>query len=655
MRKKGMRFLSLLMTFVLLISSVFCFPLSASAATIGKTTAYVNLRTGAGTGYSIIETVPQGAQITITDTSNKSWYRITAPSGKSGYMCSDYIQIIGESSDSGSISGVKYSARTTAYVNLRRGAGTNYSSILVVPQGATITVLAKTTSSWYQVQYGSYVGYMYAQYIQITGTIGTATATPKPTATPTAKPSTTPTATPKPTATPNPAAAQTGKTTAYVNLRSGAGTGYSIYLTVPQGATITVLDTSNPNWYKVKYSSYTGYMSSQYIQIQKAATPTPAPTPTPKPIGTAKTTAALNIRKGPGTSYASLGVLPSGTTVTVIEKCSNGWYRVKTAANVYGYCSGDYLKVTLGTATPTPKPTATPTPKPTASPTPKPTTAIALGKATTYVNLRQGPGTNYTILVTMPTDGAIKIFDMSNPDWYYVQYNTYTGYVCSDYVKITSYLTATPTPSPTPTPSEDLTIPSTSTLNIIQQYATKNDCYITNTRIRVEGLMLHSVGAGQPSAKAFADSFNTYNPDGREVCPHAFLQSDGTVYQILPWNMRGWHAGGTANNTHIGVEMCEPSSIIYSSSNSFYCVNTGAAIAYVAGTYTTATELFAELCVAYELDPLEKGVIISHSEGSYTGVASAHGDPEHLWDALGTSYTMDTFRRDIAKRVAAMK
>ena len=368
MRKKGMRFLSLLMTFVLLISSVFCFPLSASAATIGKTTAYVNLRTGAGTGYSIIETIPQGAQITITDTSNKSWYRITAPSGKSGYMCSDYIQIIGESSDSGSISGVKYSARTTAYVNLRRGAGTNYSSILVVPQGATITVLAKTTSSWYQVQYGSYVGYMYAQYIQITGTIGTATATPKPTATPTAKPSTTPTATPKPTATPNPAAAQTGKTTAYVNLRSGAGTGYSIYLTVPQGATITVLDTSNPNWYKVKYSSYTGYMSSQYIQIQKAATPTPAPTPTPKPIGTAKTTAALNIRKGPGTSYASLGVLPSGATVTVIEKCSNGWYRVKTAANVYGYCSGDYLKVTLGTATPTPKPTATPTPKPTTAP-----------------------------------------------------------------------------------------------------------------------------------------------------------------------------------------------------------------------------------------------------------------------------------------------
>ena len=35
----------------------------------------------------------------------------------------------------------------------------------------------------------------------------------------------------------------------------------------------------------------------------------------------------------------------------------------------------------------------------------------------------------------------------------------------------------------------------------------------------------------------------------------------GDIYQTLPWNHRGWHGGGSSNNTHIGVEMCEPAAI----------------------------------------------------------------------------------------------
>ena len=78
---------------------------------------------------------------------------------------------------------------------------------------------------------------------------------------------------------------------------------------------------------------------------------------------------------------------------------------------------------------------------------------------------------------------------------------------------------------------------NTAGLTVIEQYATQNDCYITGKAITVKGLMLHSVGAAQPSAKVYAEQFNTFQPNGREVCPHAFLQADGTVYQILPWEM----------------------------------------------------------------------------------------------------------------------
>ena len=46
------------------------------------------------------------------------------------------------------------------------------------------------------------------------------------------------------------------------------------------------------------------------------------------------------------------------------------------------------------------------------------------------------------------------------------------------------------------------------------------------------------------------------------ACVHGFIDgNDGTIYQTLPWNHRGWHGGGSSNNTHIGVEMCEPACI----------------------------------------------------------------------------------------------
>jgi hypothetical protein len=64
-------------------------------------------------------------------------------------------------------------------------------------------------------------------------------------------------------------------------------------------------------------------------------------------------------------------------------------------------------------------------------------------------------------------------------------------------------------------------------------------------------------------------------------------------------------------------------------------------------TYKSAVELFAYLCKEYALNPLADGVILSHSEGYKRGLASNHGDPEHLWKGLNLPYTMDGFRADV--------
>ena len=198
-------------------------------------------------------------------------------------------------------------------------------------------------------------------------------------------------------------------------------------------------------------------------------------------------------------------------------------------------------------------------------------------------------------------------------------------------------------------------IPGTDHLNIVQQYVEENKCYITNEPLEVKGLMLHSIGVELPNAQIFARNYNTAYPFGSAICTHAFLQSDGTVYQILPWDIVSWHSGGSANETHIGIEMCEPDTIVYTDVSTFYCTDEQAAKTYVVGAYDTAVSLFAELCMEYNLDPLEEGVILSHAEGNELGVASDHGDPEHLWKGLGLPYTMDTFRADVAARIAALQ
>lgn len=161
--------------------------------------------------------------------------------------------------------------------------------------------------------------------------------------------------------------------------------------------------------------------------------------------------------------------------------------------------------------------------------------------------------------------------------------------------------------------------------------------------------MLHSVGCPQPSAQVFVNSWNSAD---KSVCVHAFIDANtGDVYQTLPWEYRGWHCGsgpnGSGNNTHIGVEMCEPACIRYTGGARFTCSNVEEARAAVRRTYESAVQLFAELCERFRFDPLADGVILSHEEGHKRGIANNHGDPVHLWNQLNMGYTMDGFRKAV--------
>lgn len=181
-------------------------------------------------------------------------------------------------------------------------------------------------------------------------------------------------------------------------------------------------------------------------------------------------------------------------------------------------------------------------------------------------------------------------------------------------------------------------------MNLHTLIFTENACYKAGGKIKPKGIMVHSTGANNPWLKRYVGpddgllGRNAYNnhwnqPMSRNVCVHGFIGklADGSVatYQTLPWDHRGWHAGGAANNTHIGFEICEDG------------LND---TTYFKKVYAEAVELCAYLCRMYELTEND---IIDHSTGYDLGVASNHGDVMHWLPRHGK--TMDSFRADVKK------
>ena len=413
-----------------------------------KTTEYVNFRSGPGTNYNSKGVIALGTTVTVTDTSNAQWYAVRLSNGSTGYIFAEYISFTGSNTPSATAAptqapsnGSEQAAKTTEYVNFRSGPGTNYSSKGVIALGTTVTVTDTSNSEWYAVRLSNgSTGYIFAQYLKLNNS-SSATATPAPSG-----------------------SEQSAKTTEYVNFRSGPGTNYSSKGVIALGATVTVTDTSNSEWYAVRLSNgSTGYIFAQYLKLNSSSSATATPAPTQAPSGSeqsAKTTEYVNFRSGPGTNYSSKGVIASGTTVTVTDRSNSQWYAVRLANGSTGYIFAQYLKVT-GTSSATPTPTQAPS-----------NDGTVQAKLTADVNLRRGAGTNYGVIKVIGTGTTVTVTDASNSQWYKVKLSDGTeGYLFSEYLKVTSgdINSAKPsaTPKPTPAPSNGtVQAKTTSDLNV---------------------------------------------------------------------------------------------------------------------------------------------------------------------------------------------
>jgi hypothetical protein len=185
-------------------------------------------------------------------------------------------------------------------------------------------------------------------------------------------------------------------------------------------------------------------------------------------------------------------------------------------------------------------------------------------------------------------------------------------------------------------------------MNLHTCILTQNNCYKAGRTIIPKGIMVHSTGANNPNLRRYvgpddgllgpasSNNWNTAKPGGISVCVHGFIGklADGSIatYQTLPWNMRSWHAGGSANDTHIGFEICEDGLTDAS---------------YFSAVYQEAIDLCVYLCQHYGLAEQN---IICHSEGYKLGIASNHGDVMHWFPKHGKS--MSTFRAAVKTTLA---
>jgi len=190
-------------------------------------------------------------------------------------------------------------------------------------------------------------------------------------------------------------------------------------------------------------------------------------------------------------------------------------------------------------------------------------------------------------------------------------------------------------------------------MRMYQQFLTQNDCYRAGEPLIPAGVMIHSTGANNPKVSRYVpgdavlgrntagNHWDQSNAAWREKfgvplnkCVHAFVGklADGGVgtVQTLPWTMKGWHAGGSANDSYIGFEICEDGL---------------EDAAYFAQVYQEAVALTAHLCGLFGLDPKKAGMVISHAEGSRMGIASNHADVDHWFSRFGV--TMEQFRMDV--------
>ena len=268
---------------------------NAYASNIGTVTASsLNVRSGPSTSYTVVTTVKKNDKVNILQSSN-GWYKIETSSGKQGWVSSSYISASNSNTNNSTNNNTQSNIAivNTDGLNFRNGAGTSYSIIKVLNKGEKVEVISES-NGWSKVKHDSRLGYVASQYIDKATTNYTIKEV----------------------------------NTDGLNVRTGPSTSYATIGKLNKGTRVEVISES-AGWSKINYNNKTAYVSSGYLKAVSTSTPDTKPEDTTQQYKEIKVvnTDGLNVRKGPSTSYESIGKIDKGTSVEVISE-SDGWSKI---------------------------------------------------------------------------------------------------------------------------------------------------------------------------------------------------------------------------------------------------------------------------------------------------------------------------------------
>lgn len=297
---------------------------------VGEIVTYdVNLRVKPDYSSEILTIIKVGQKVEIISVDGD--FAKVKFNGKTGYVVSKYVKRINEDNTSDNskepeddkplekpekptVTTKKGTVVNATTLNIRSGPGTSYNVIAKLKKGDSVSIL-ESKNGWHKINIsGNKTGWVSGDYIKISENVENSNDNSTSIVT-----------------------NETGTVTATVlNVRSGAGTSYSIVTKINKGNKVNIIESKN-GWYKIKTSNgKIGWVSGDYIKIDNVSNTT---SPKVKVV----TATVLNIRSGAGTNYSIVTKVNKGDKLTILES-RNGWSKVKTANGKTGWASNDYLK-----------------------------------------------------------------------------------------------------------------------------------------------------------------------------------------------------------------------------------------------------------------------------------------------------------------------
>ena len=250
---------------------------------IGVTTTSLNVRTEPDTNIStnIIGVLSQDTKIEIIEEVN-DFYKIKYK-GQYAYVAKSYVSVK-QNMKLDKVADLKL----TTDVVVRELASDTSDSIFTLKQGTKVTVVENFLNGWYKIYVNNIYGYINTKD-NVSSSIGIATGD--------------------------------------VNIRTEANTNSNIVGVLLKGSKIEIAGKSG-NFYKVKYKGLYRYISKKYLSDNESEKL--------NNVGVLKIAQEAEVKELASDDSITLLTLQEGTTVNVIERLFNGWYKIEIN-NVYGY------------------------------------------------------------------------------------------------------------------------------------------------------------------------------------------------------------------------------------------------------------------------------------------------------------------------------